>query len=185
MDDVDFGDLEMTNFNKKGLNKKIHCEFQPVLDYLLLTLPSESSVLLLYSLLHTHPTFLDVILKNDYKLNGNEDNTSSSSSSTSSSSSSSRVRQLFTSLLRGLYDVENACSIDHLYLIVVCVLIMVQNSSLLPFISSIKTKADWYIERILQNITISDLIILCVLSVNKVTANGVSPECFKKRFAFT
>ena len=149
VDKSTFGDTEMISLGSPS-NRKVHIDFESILNSLLVSLPSESAAILLYSLLQTHPTFLEVIMSNRSTFPAGSDVTS-------------RIRSLMGAILRGLYDVENAHSVDHLYVLVVCVLILVQDASVSPYIVSIKIDAPWYRERLLQSVSLCDLVILCVI----------------------
>jgi len=122
------------------LQRRIHIDLSYVSKSLGGSLPSEGSVLLLYSIMQAHPNFVEMLLRG-----GN-------------------VEPILTGVLHGMYGiVENSFTLDHLYLLVVCVLMLVQDASLRASLVSSKPKAPWYRERVLSDSNMSDLVVLCTL----------------------
>ena len=57
LDGGSMGGTEMISLgSSSNMNRKIHTEFEPILNTMLSVLPSESGALLLYSLIQTHPS---------------------------------------------------------------------------------------------------------------------------------
>ena len=103
-------------------------------------LPSENTTLFLYALLHIHPSFIDFL------------------------TSSRCIESVFCGILHGLYDSSNAACIDHLYILVTNVLVVVQDKMLRQSLSHMKAiKAPWYVEHKLIDTSVADLTMLCTL----------------------
>lgn len=130
-------DIEM--MGKQSQSRRIHIDFKGLVASLTSNLPSESYTLLLYSFLQLHPTFIESLIATE------------------------SIEPILTAILKGLYDSNKAKSVDHLYALIVCVLMMVQESSLRSRLSDLKANPIWYSERSLVNIPLLDLTILCIL----------------------
>ena len=61
----DLNDVLSFRLLGSNMNRKIHTEFEPILNTMLSVLPSESGALLLYSLIQTHPSFLEVVVSSE------------------------------------------------------------------------------------------------------------------------
>ena len=169
-----------TSLHAKSINnltsfpiRKVHADFELILEILTKTLPSESAALFLYTFLQTHPTFLDIIS------NGNR----SESEEPSTKKSHSRVQFMIASLLKGLYDVEYTQSIDHLYVLVACVLILVQDKIFGRHLASSKSSVKWYLEHCIRNFSTIELILLCTLrtvmfALFRIKDNYLVYNCF-------
>lgn len=115
-------------------------DFQGLANSLAKTLPSESSSLMLYALLNMHPGFLDYLI------------------------SSTLVEPVLCAVLKGLYASHTAACVDHLYVLVINVLMMVQDKLLRQTLSTLKVRATWYTEHILTSwFSLADLTMLCTL----------------------
>ena len=120
--------------------KGINVEFQALLEHLSTTLPSESSVLLLYALLCRHPLFLDFVA-------GRAD----------------RAQTLVTAVLKGLYAVDDSYPVEVLYVLVICLLVLVQSAQLRSLLLTCTVTAPWYKEHFLRDVSLADLALLCTL----------------------
>jgi len=143
----------------------IHVDFPALSDSLIsrITLASPSALLLTYSLLHTHNTFLPVLV------------------------SCGCVQKLLVALLKTLYvsinTVSTACkeyasdsrmrlrpstipSLESIYLVVINLLLIVQDVKLRPLLSKLTVASEdlsWYKEKTLSEISLGDLTLLCTL----------------------
>jgi hypothetical protein len=117
----------------------INVNFGSLADFLVKTLPSESSAHVLYALLTIHPTFTDYLV------------------------TTGQAQPVLCAVLKGLYNSSCAACVDHLYVIVIDVLIMVQHSALRQSLSSLEASAPWYSEHALNRVTLADLAMLCAL----------------------
>lgn len=148
------GSLAVRGGHAFGSNDVIHLDFPALTDALIarLSLASPSSLLLTYSLLHTHNTFLPVLV------------------------SSGRVQKLLVALLKALYvninTISTACkehardihtpfrpftvpSLESVYLVVINILLIVQDVKLRPFLSKLTVTGDdvsWYKEKVLSEV---------------------------------
>jgi len=114
-------------------------DFQGLAVSLAETLPSESSSLLLYALLNMHPGFLDYLI------------------------TSKHIEPVLCAVLKGLYASSTATCVDHLYVLIVNVLVMVQDKLLRQALSTMKVRAPWYTEHSLTSFSLADLTMLCTL----------------------
>ena len=139
--------------NRRG----IHINFSSLTNALQtrLVLSSPSTLLLLYTMLHTHPTYLPVLLAN-----GN-------------------AKTLLISLLKTLYDAINRIStaskeqekgigldlpspvpsLESLYLVVINVLLIIQDDKLRPSMSKIFASGEdltWYKEKDISEVSLSE-----------------------------
>lgn len=151
--------------------RKVHADFNLILEVLTNNLPSESATLFLYSFLQTHPAFMEVIC--------NVEQTKVERRKVKYNN----VVGLVSSLLKGLYDVKYTKSIDHLYILVVCVLILVQDKVVCLHLSSTISSVDWYREHHIQNFPMLDLILLCTLrtvmhALFRIKDNYLVYNCF-------
>jgi hypothetical protein len=110
--------------------------------------PNPTTTLLLYSVLQSLPVF-------------------GSRQSDNQASIIIRIEPILVRLLHGIYDEHLRCSIQHHYLLSVCLLLMLQNESILPLLSHCHTVLPWYKERNFRDknssVSLTDAIILCVL----------------------
>lgn len=125
-----------------GPFKSINADFGEVAAHVGETLPAESSVLLLYALLHKHPTFMDYITSSD-----------------------DRIRSFVVSVLRGLYLIGDGYPTDSLYVLVICLLLLVQSPQVQKKLSSLRCSVPWYREHFLSDVRLADLVLLCTLRV--------------------
>jgi hypothetical protein len=133
-------DLETHGSSRISIQRRINMDFSYIADSLSKSVPSESGVILLYTLLHGHPTFLDTLLAAD------------------------KIEPLLNSVLRGLYLIpDSKASIDQLYVLIVCALMLVQDVSLRNVLPTLRTDAPWYRDRSLTDTNLADLAILCCL----------------------
>jgi len=115
-------------------------DFQGLAVSVAKTLPSESSSLLLYALLHMHPGFRDYLLE------------------------SKHIERVLCAVLKGLYASHDAVSVDHLYVLVINVLMMVQDKLLRQTLSTRRARAPWYAEHAPTSwFSLADLTMLCTL----------------------
>jgi hypothetical protein len=118
----------------------IFVDFRALANNIEEMLPSENTTLFLYALLHIHPSFIDFL------------------------TSSRCIESVFCGILHGLYDSSNAACIDHLYILVTNVLVVVQDKMLRQSLSHMKAiKAPWYVEHKLIDTSVADLTMLCTL----------------------
>ena len=151
LEDDFIANVEMVHAGKDNVSVcKMHFELRLLHGALLNLLPSESSMLLLYTILHRHPTYLEATLCPDYFTK-------------SSLNPPTCVPNLLSSVLKGLYNLEGAQSLDHLYMMTVNLLILIQHPLVGALISNLKTSAPWYEGHTLMNINLCDLIVLCVI----------------------
>ena len=135
-----------------SLNRKVHVPFGALVNSLVDSMPSERAVLLLYSFLQSHPTFLEIVVNQQAECDEGR-----------ALATRGRIEDLVCAVLRGLYNLETAHSVDHLYLLVICTLIMVQDVSLRSHLSRIQVNVPWYRERSLSEVSLTDLTILCII----------------------
>jgi hypothetical protein len=136
-------------------NEGIHLSFPTLCTSLIprLTLGSPTSLLLTYTLLHTHNTFLSVLV------------------------SSGNVKSLLVALLKTLYEVVNTVSsackeyaknadrvnsrpstvpaLESIYLVVINILLIIQDVKLRPLLSKLTTRDEdlsWYKEKALGEV---------------------------------
>ena len=76
------------------IDRKIHCDFKALTNYLAKTLHDASSVQLLYSFLQLHPTFMETLTAIE------------------------SFDDIITAILKGLYNSSNT-NVDHLYILIV------------------------------------------------------------------
>jgi hypothetical protein len=95
----------------------ISADFPGLILHLAATLPEESSVLLLYALLHKHPTF------REYVVSKKEDGL---------------LTALLLGLLHGLYRIDVTYPTDALYVLVICLLLLVQDPAVQAALSSLR-----------------------------------------------
>ena len=141
--DGDFSsDLETRSLGSNEgmtIQRRIHVDMQNLSKRLAASLPNDGSVLLLYSLLQ-HPTFVEML------------------------SHGKNVDPILTSVLKGMYNCGHY-SLEHLYVLIVSALMLIQDSSVRSALSSTKANAPWYRERILSESSMCDLFLLCSLRV--------------------
>lgn len=138
----------------------IYFKFSSLTSFLSSNLPEEGAALLLYSLLHHHPTFLSYLY--------------------STESESPKFGVVLSLLLKGLYEIKNSVkpsaggrstvtkipkSMDHYYVLIVCVLIITSDRALLPTLCKTFIPAPWYKERHLHKVPLSDLLVLVIIRV--------------------
>mmetsp|Transcript_12627 Transcript_12627/g.19056 ORF Transcript_12627/g.19056 Transcript_12627/m.19056 type:complete len:994 (+) Transcript_12627:164-3145(+) len=133
---------------------RLHVDFRELTRSLASHVSSENHSMLIYSLLQSHPTYLPSI------------------------AASGAVKPLLIALLEQLYNInENSLSttrVDALYVVVINILMIVQDSSLKPVLCKLQldTQLSWYKEKCLSNVSMGDLVVLCVLrgAVNSMFA---------------
>eukprot|EP01032_Pedospumella_encystans_P013340 gene13339-15366_t len=141
---------------------RIHVSMPQVIRGVVRNLPGESSILLLYSLLQGHPTFMETLIRTN------------------------TVGLVLSSCLRGLYSLTSkpekkvtgsgdkglpsslppsSKNLNQLYILVVCVLMLLQDSSVLQEIVKHEHEVpmDWYKERQLKHASLLDAALLCLL----------------------
>lgn len=103
----------------------------------------ETLPLFTYILLQKHPSYLEAIL-----------NTNSPS-----------LKTIFQTLLRSLYRVHELTSVDIVYVLLIDILLLVQDSRVRTWMSSDTDPLHWkwYKERSLKSATYTDITVLCVL----------------------
>jgi len=133
-------DLETHGSSRISVKRRIQVDFSYMSDSLAKSVPTESGVILLYTLLHGHPTFIDTL------------------------SAAKKIEPLLGSVLRGLYLIpDSKASLDQLYVLIVCALMLVQDASLRNVLPTMRTDALWYRDRSLIDTNLTDLAILCCL----------------------
>lgn len=132
-------DIDFMGKSSRLDNRRIHCDFKALSNFFIKTLPDASSAQLLYSFMQLHPTFMDNLTALD------------------------NFNAIITAILKGLYNSCNATSVDHLYILVVVALMITQDSGLRSKLSKTLVRAPWYTERMLGEVSIVDLTVLCVL----------------------
>ena len=107
-------------------------------------LPDAGYTLLLYSMLNNHPTFLQALI-----------------------GSADKLRLVLIGLLHGVYDESAQGSVEHHYLLSVCVLMLSQQADLRPALVETKAQLPWYRERNFRDascaVGLADAAVLCVL----------------------
>jgi hypothetical protein len=107
-------------------------------------LPDAGYTLLLYSMLHNHPAFLQALI-----------------------GSADKLRLVLVGLLHGVYDESAQGSVEHHYLLSVCVLMLSQQADLRPALVETKAQLPWYRERNFRDascaVGLADATVLCVL----------------------
>jgi len=122
------------------LQRRIHIDFSNLAMCLSRLLPSEGSVLLLYELLLGHPSFVDMLVRGK------------------------GFGPVLSGVVKGLYDIaERSCSLDNQYVLIVCCLMLVQDTSLRALLPLTSAAAPWYRERVLSDSSLCDLVVLCTL----------------------
>ena len=120
------------------IDRKIHCDFRALSNYLAKTLPDANSAQLLYSFLQLHPTFTETLTTID------------------------SFDSIITAILKGLYNASNT-TVDHLYILIVVTLMFTQDSKLRSKMAKTYIRATWYTERILGDVLLVDLTVLCAI----------------------
>ena len=97
--------------------------------------------MLLYSLLHTHSHYSGTLVNPEI------------------------LRPLVTGLLRGVYNEAHSGSVEHHYLLSVCLLMLCERSEVRSALVSTRTTLPWYKERQFgsQGVSLVDATLLCVL----------------------
>ena len=131
-------DIELMGKSNR-IDRRIHCDFKALSSFLVKTLPDPSSAQLLYSFIQLHPTFMDNLTIID------------------------NFDAIITALLNGLYNSCNTTNVDHLYILVVVALMITQDSKLRSKLAKTYIRAPWYTERILGDVSLVDLTVLCVM----------------------
>lgn len=124
---------------ERGMNSVTPIDLDSISKHLASALDSESGVLLLYAFLTMHPTYLDYLI------------------------SSNHVIDMLSAILHQLYKCSDSACVDFLYILIICVLIMIKNPRCRQKLSETRIHATWYNEHKLNKITVTDLIILCLL----------------------
>jgi hypothetical protein len=110
------------------------------------SLPPETFILLQYLLLQKHPSYLECIIANP---------------------DHSSLRHVTESLLRRLYLSLELRSVDVVYVLLIDLLLLLQESRVRQWMALERSPPrrgwDWYQERWLTNATLSDVAVLCVL----------------------
>lgn len=143
-------------------------------------LPSSGVLLLLYSLLHTHPSYLQSLLYLNF-----------SNADPKDGDNMDLICSILLPLLHYLYDCDASNGIEQLYLVSVCVLLMVQNDELCKRLSSKKVALPWYRERTFKDtrsdslsaLSLADATLLCVLravmlATTKLQDPYLASNCF-------
>lgn len=139
----------------------IHISFSDLLQALYNTLPNKNYILLLYSFLQMHPTFLEVLRTT--KMN--------------TTTGVTWAQVVLLRCIQGLYDcctspssssavvsaVVASAQLNHIYTTLVCILIIVQDSILLEEIASNPVTLLWYRERPQTTFTVIDAVVLVML----------------------
>lgn len=142
-----FGLLQDERFELTELSptESLHTDF----TLLAITLPSlspEAAGLFAYSLLHTHPTYLQCLFE------------------ASIESPCHVLVILVESFLHSLYNVRNIRTVELLYVQLIDLLLIVQDSRARSVLTVIPmSKWEWYKERSLRNANCADVLILCIL----------------------
>lgn len=144
LDDGDYADDLETHGSSSSsmltLQRRVHLDFCELANGLSKALPSEASVLLLYSLLQAHPTFVEIMI-----LTG-------------------KIEIILDGVLRGLYEIPHVnAPLEHMYVLIVSALMVAQDSSLRSSLSTLRSQALWYRERTLTDASFADVIVLCTL----------------------
>eukprot|EP01034_Spumella_vulgaris_P025828 gene25828-32324_t len=146
----DSRDIELMSRGKGAMMvSSLHVDFRSAIRGLESCLPSESASLLLYSLLQSHPNFADMLIATD------------------------TAHLLLGRCLHGLYSLtrnaaagsksERGVRLNRMYILVICVLLMLQDGALMERMVVMRVQAPWYKERHLQNTSLLDVVTLCVL----------------------
>jgi hypothetical protein len=122
-----------------GMKSTMPIDLDSISKNLAHALDSESGILLLYAFLTMHPTYLDYLI------------------------SSGNVIDMLAGILHQLYKCSDSACVDSLYILIICVLIIIKNPLCRQQLSETTIHAAWYTEHKLNEITVTDLIILCLL----------------------
>lgn len=126
------------------LHRRIQLDFAHLGDGLASMLPGESAVMLLQTLMHIHPLFIETMLRAE------------------------KMDALLTALLRALYEAVDAPAgpTDNLYVLIVCALMLAQDEGLRGALPLLRANSPpWYRERRLGDVSLLDLFVLCILRV--------------------
>lgn len=146
------GDATVVQFGSPADGRTLHVDMALVAAGLARGLPGEGCALLLYALIQHQPSFVHTL------------------------HCCGQLPAVLCGTLRGLYEAcgegsaVTVTGLEHLYVLAVCVLLLVQDASVRSALAQQSLTADWYLEAAQATLPLLDLVLLCVLRVTLFSA---------------